>query len=44
MEAIGTEVMVVLSFPVIAVTFLVVYYWDNIKAFFRHQYYGDVRM
>ena len=31
MEAIGTEVMVVLSFPVIAVTFLVVYYWDNIK-------------
>ena len=34
----------VLSFPVIAITFLVVYYWENILGFFRHQFYGDVRM
>ena len=44
MEAIGSEVIAVVSVPFLGFVFLLAYYWDNIIAFAKRQLSSDVRM
>jgi hypothetical protein len=44
MEAVGGEVIVAISVPVLTLTALVVYYWKDVKSFLGFQLNDEVRM
>jgi hypothetical protein len=44
MEAVGSEVIVVMTVPFLFLGGLLIYYWDSLLSFLRYQFSAEARM